>query len=97
MSAPSSDSAGIRQVIRTLKADKWELDSVWDGEESIPVTTETAAVDGVMAVDMAHIYFKRDGEQGWVYFVLGNEPDEVVNDYTTNLDPALTTLTNSWY
>lgn len=112
MSAPTTDRGGIQQVIRALKNAGWEIDSAWDGEESLENPTETAAIDWVMAVDSGHIYFRRDmsvtgpngepdnpateTETGWVFFVLGNAPDEVVNDYTTNLT-AVDTLTRSWW
>jgi hypothetical protein len=104
MSAPTSDSAGIRQTIRALKADGWELDFVFDGEEDIPVSNEREAIDAITAVDDAFLNVKRMSERypervndtGWVRFVLGNEPDEVVCDYTTNLE-CVDTLTRGWY
>lgn len=105
MPAPKDDTAGIRQVIRALKANGWEIDSAWDGEESLENPNETDAIDWVMACDQGHIYFKqmsekypdRVNETGWVFFVLGNDPDEVVCDYTTNLDPTVEDLTRSWW
>jgi len=96
MSAPTSDEAGIRQVIRALKADGWELDFVFDGEEEIPVTGEREAIDAITAVDDAYLNVKRTSETGWVYFVLGNEPYEVVCNHTTNLK-TVSTLTSSWW
>lgn len=99
MAAPTSDRGGIQQVIRALKADAWELDFVFDGEEDIPVKNETEALEAIMAVDDAFLNVKRtDGrfDNGWVRFVLGNDPDEVVCDYTTNLK-AVDVLTHSWY
>jgi hypothetical protein len=98
MAAPTSDKAGIRQTIRALRNGGWELDSVWDGEESIPVTNESEAINAIMALDMAHLYFKHDeSEYGFVYFVLGNEPDEVINDYTVNLSSVIEPMTDVWY
>ena len=96
MSAPTSDRGGMQQVIRAMRADGWEIDSAWDGEESLESPNETAAIDWVMACDQGHIYFRKGDETGWVFFVLGNEPEEVVNDYTVNLT-AVDALTSSWY
>lgn len=102
MSAPTSDKAGIRQVIHALKAGGWELDFVHDGEEDQIVSTETEAVAAIVAVDDAFLNVKKreaNGvvyEIGWVRFVMGNDPDEVVCDYTTNLT-EVGTLTHGWY
>lgn len=96
MPVPTSDKAGIRQVIRALKADGWELDCVYDGgDEDNPVTGEQEAIDAIDAVDDAYLNVKKGEDTGWVRFVLGNEPDEVVCDYTTNLT-AVDALINEW-
>lgn len=97
MTAPQSDSAAIRQTIRALKAGGYELDSVWDGEESTPVATETEAVAIITGLDQAHLYVYEGGvDAGYVFFVLGNDPEEVICDYTTNLT-VIDTLTDGWW
>lgn len=97
MSAPTTDRGGIQQVIRTLKAAGYELDSVWDGEESTPVSTEHEALEVIMNLDQATLYVNVLGVTvGHVFFVLGNDPDEVVCDYTVNLT-EVDTLISSWY
>jgi hypothetical protein len=96
VSAPSSDKAGIRQTIRALRAAGWELDYVWDREETIDVRTEGAAVDAVMAVDEAFLNVRRQNETGYVFFVLGNDPEEVICDHTINLSDVLDPLTDAW-
>lgn len=97
MSTPTTDRGGIQQTIRALVADGWQLDRVYDGgDEDQPVTTEPAAIEAITAVDDAYLHVKRGDETGWVRFVLGNAPDEVVSDYTTNLE-AVDTLTRSWF
>jgi hypothetical protein len=97
MAAPVSDKAGIRQAIRALKADGWELAFVNDGDyEDVAVSTETEAIDAITAVDDASLHVTKGTDTGWVRFVMGNEPDEVVCDYTTNLT-AIDTLTDGWY
>lgn len=102
MTAPSSDRAGVRQTIRAAARAGWKLDSVWDGEESLEKPNETEAVKAVMDLDQAHIYFTHangEGEplMGWVFFVLGNDPEEVINDYTTNLEGFIEPLTDGWF
>lgn len=98
MTAPSSDKAAIRQTIRALKAAGWTLDRVYGGEdEDQPVTTETEAIDAVTAVDDAHLHVKRGAETGWVRFVMGNDPDEVICDRTLTLSDVLDPLTDGWF
>jgi hypothetical protein len=96
VSAPSSDRAGIRQAIRAVRAAGWELSSVWDGEEVLAVRTEDEAIEAVTAVDSATLNLTRDSDAGSILFVLGNDPEEVVCNYTTNLDPWIDRLIDSW-
>lgn len=99
MGAPSSDTAGMRQVIRALKAAGHTLDYVFDGEEYVPVNGEQEALDAINAVDQAWLYVTLpDGVvKGWIFFVLGNEPEEVICDHTVNLSPVLDPLTKTWW
>lgn len=97
MSAPTSDRGGIQQTIRALKAGGWELDYVNWGNDDVPVSNEAQAVKEIMSVDMAWLYVKKGDETGWVFFVLGNDPREVINDSTVNLLEAIDPMTNEWY
>jgi len=100
MSTPSSDTAAIRQIIRALRAKGYVLIAVWDGEERVPVTTETEAIEAITAVDDATLTVAEGtptGPKGWVLFVMGNDPEEVAADYTINLSHVLDPLTESWW
>lgn len=99
---PKTDEAGIRQAIRALRKDGWGLDWVYDGGEYVPVSTESEAIDAITAVDDAVLQVRRHAtdlgsgyESGWVRFVLGNDPDEVICDYTVNLT-VLDDLIDKW-
>lgn len=97
MTAPSSDTAAIRQIIRALKAADHTLLAVDDGEETIKVSAEQEALDAITAVDCAFLHVTLpDADRGYVFFVLGNDPEEVAADYTINLEPVLDPLTRSW-
>ena len=103
MSAPESDSAAIRQIIRALRKAGWELAYVDDREEQTKVKTEQEAIDAITAVDEAFLHLNRrkigdlGPERGYVFFVLGNAPEEVACDYTVNLSDAIDPLTDSWF
>lgn len=99
MGSPTTDRGGIQQTIRALTAAGWNLTSVYDGEEDMTVTKEGEALDNIMAVDQAWLYVTEagTGRQAWVFFVLGNSPEEVVSDYTLNLEDVLDPLTKSWW
>lgn len=102
MAAPSTDKAAIRQVIRALKAGGWSLTGVDDGGDYVTIgnDSETEAIEAIMAVDEATLAVHRNVEGGrasaWVWFVMGNEPFEVVADHSTDLSPILDALAESW-
>lgn len=103
MGAPTTDRGGIEQTIRALRAAGWELDYVDDREEKYLVTTEPEAIQHVMGVDEAFLHFKKreaNGvvyDVGYVFFVLGNDPEEVICDHTVNLSDVLDPMTRSWW
>lgn len=103
MSAPSSDSAGIRQVVRALrKAGYRPYKVLYSPDEGVNVVgkTESEIVEAIMAVDDANlfVYEGHVGQTGgWVRFVMGNDPEEVVCDYTIGLSHVLNPLTEGWW
>lgn len=83
---PSSDKAGIRHTIRVLTADGWTLTEVQSpGDDPEPVKGEADALALITDLDDAFLVVERGDEVGWVRFVQGNDPIEVVCDYTVNL------------
>ena len=102
MTAPSSDRAGIRQIIRALRDKGYSLVEVWDGEETVKVRTESEAIDAVMAVDDATLFFRTpDGRYNpWVRFVLGNDPEEVVCDHVVDcgdFEQIIDSVCDAWW
>lgn len=93
---PTTERGAVQQVIRAVRDSGWEMTFVYDGGEDVPVRTEPEAIEAIFAVDDAFLNFEKDGETGWVRFVLGNSPEEVAADWTTNLD-AVETLTSRWW
>lgn len=98
MSTPTTDRGALQQVIRALLAAGVTLDRVYDGEEDIPVKNETEALDAIFAVDLAWLHVNlADGSTGYLFAVLGNSPEEVVADYTLNLDSVIDPVTSGWW
>lgn len=98
MATPSTDSAAIEATIHALLADGWELVAVKDGDDgNVAVTYRAQARRAITAVDMAHLYVRKGDETGWVFFVLGNDPEEVINNHTINLSEPLGRLMDSWF
>lgn len=101
MGAPSSDRAGIRQVIRALKAADHTITGGHNGEERFKcsnATSEDDVIAELMACDSSTLYVRLpDGSTSHVFFVLGNDPEEVVCDHGVSLSPVLDPLTQSWW
>lgn len=95
---PSNDREAITLILEGLQADGWVLTRVNDSEESYRLGNNiTRAVGHVTDVDFAHVFMERGEETGWVWFVLGNDPEEVAADYSTNLDPTLSNIVDPWW
>jgi len=111
MTAPSSDSAAIRQTIRALKAAGVQLLEVQDGEEDVNVetATEQEVIDAITAVDDAFLIVRLPAPKAagvtqvgsprtsHIRFVMGNDPEEVICDHGVSLSPILDPLTEGWW
>lgn len=106
---PSNDREAITLILNGLAEKGWITymvqDDTWnpDPEENTRVNTVAEAVDVVMGVDEAFVYLTRDldtvneGPDAYIYFVLGNEPEEVAADMTTNLSPDIDPIIDPWW
>lgn len=100
MSAPTSDTAAIRQTIRALRAADHVILAVDNGADTVKyavgaseddlIAEATATDEAIMAVRLP------SGAESFVYFVLGNDPEEVICDHGVSLSPVLDPLTDSW-
>jgi hypothetical protein len=102
MTAPSSDKAGVRQVIRALRKADHVITAVEDGAREVhkfaPDASEDAIIAEVTSCDDGYLLVTLpDGTESFVYFVYGNDPGEVVCDHGVNLSPVLDPLTESWW
>lgn len=101
---PSNDKEAITLILKGLAAKgrtvTHVIDDTWDKENKTPVSSIDEAVGLITGVDEAFALFGVDDEgyaDAYIYFVLGNDPEEVACDYTTNLDPDLSNITRPWW
>lgn len=76
----------IRHLIRTMKANNWNLLWVHNGEEKIQLSTETEALDHVFSVDESTIAFQKIANDSKItrsaYIVLGNDGWDCIADHS---------------
>ena len=71
------------------------LDNGGDELEVKPTGNTDVILAAMFEVDDEHLYVypagkvKDEDSIGWVYFVYGNDGWDVINDYTTNLEPIM--------
>lgn len=101
MGAPSSDKAAIRQTIRALRKADHVIYGGHDGEEEVsyaPDASEDAIIADMTACDSSTLWVRLpDGSESFVFFVLGNDPEEVICDHGVSLSPVLDPLTEGWW
>lgn len=97
MNTPKNDREAVSAILNGMESAGWTVDSVDDGEQHFSVSSTKRAIDAVMDVDMAHVFLSKGDVSGWVWFVLGNDPEEVAANSTVNLDPDLSSITGPWW
>lgn len=84
--------AAEKKIVRSLANEMLAFGykvSVWDGEAEIPCATAEGVEKEVFGVDESDIKFRReDGKRGWVRIVLGNGPEDLISDYSDNVETA---------
>lgn len=98
MSAPSSDRAGVKKTYRALTEAGYSI-VVVDGEgEEFHNLNKVEATNEVMSCDDGYFVAYKDGERvGFVWFVYGNDPAEVISDHSVSLSHVLDPLTAEWW
>lgn len=98
---PSNDREAISLIIdgliekgltiRTAR-DGENDDMKWNGNKKEFLDHLMSCDEGVMFVGLP------DGERkGYVYFVFGNDPEEVASDFTVNLEEYLNPIIDPWW
>jgi hypothetical protein len=84
----------VKQCIEELLSHGYTL-SVNDGEKTTLAwcISRDTVFEAMDTTEEDYLYVHRPDEieiMGWVRFIYGNAPEEVINDYSTNLEPFLT-------
>jgi hypothetical protein len=89
-------SIPVRDFFRTAKKHGLEPIAVNNGDGWVSTSTLALAAAEITATDESHVRLTHtDGSRVTAYIVLGNEPAELVADYT--IHPALDAATDEHY
>lgn len=103
---PSNDREAIRLILTGLVAKGHKIvgfiDDTWNRDDKTYTADPNEAADAMNNVDEGFVLLctkdsEGTGDNAWIYFVLGNDPEEVACNYTTNLDPDLSSITDPWW
>lgn len=100
--APRDDKDGVEQTYDALVAAGYDVGVIDGAGEEFFGLDRDAAIAEVMSCDDGYFLVMPKGVTGsenrfgWVYFAFGNSPEEVINDYTTNLDHVIDPLSKRW-
>lgn len=85
-----------KRIIRDMLKAGYSI-SVNDGEETTLLKSKNlkAIIEAMFTTDEDYLLITKQGFKGWVRFIYGNDGWDVVNDYTTNLEPIMAPI-NEW-
>jgi hypothetical protein len=83
----------VRATIEEAEKQGWTLYRVSNGEEVVTPKSHEEALEAAFACDEAHLHFgTTDGQEAWVFIVLGNDGWDVICDYTLSLNAVIDAL-----
>jgi hypothetical protein len=102
---PSTDREAITLILEGLEAKGCKVtqvaDDTWNPDELTTVNSVSEAVDLVTGVDEAVVYLDlpegAERDQTFAFFVLGNDPEEVLNDHGVSLSPYVDPIVEPWW
>jgi hypothetical protein len=86
----------VNSLLNTLQKDGYTIVAASDGEEWTKFTQNTklsvrrAAVDILTCSDIGYVNVEKGGKNFSMFIVLGNEPEELVANYTSNEELEIT-------
>lgn len=96
---PSSDREAMSLIIDGLIARGVTPTVSRDGEnEDLDYTDKDSALDWLTSCDESVLFVDLpDGGSSHIYFVLGNDPEEVVSDHGVSLSPYIDPIVSPWW
>ena len=102
---PSNDREAITLILDGLTEKGCKVtqvaDDTWNPDDLTDVSTVAEAVDLVCGVDEAVVYLDLpegdENKSSFIYFVLGNDPEEVACDHGVNLSRYIDPIVNPWW
>jgi hypothetical protein len=80
----------VNSLLNTLQKDGYTIVAASDGVEwtkfvqTTKLSVRRAATDILTSGDIGYVNVEKDGKNFSMFIVLGNEPEELVADYTSN-------------
>lgn len=96
---PRDERSAVRQVLIALGKAGWSATGLEysDGEFCDADVRDRGDLESeIFAVDNVFMHVKRGDETAWLYFVFGNDPEEVVCNSSLNVDQDLQDLYRKW-
>lgn len=96
---PSNDREAISLIIDGLIERGCKPTASRDGDsEDLPYTDKKSALDWLTSCDESILFVKTpEGTHSHIYFVLGNDPEEVASDYGMSLSTYIEPITDPWW
>jgi hypothetical protein len=103
---PSNDREAITLILEGLTKVGCKItgvcDDTYNPNDLTECTDVAKAVDLVCAVDEASVFMdlppnEEGHKESWIFFVLGNEPEEVACDHGVNLSPYINPIVQPWW
>jgi hypothetical protein len=96
---PSTDREAISLIIDGLIERGCVITNSRDGEgEDLSYTDKESALDWLTSCDESVMHIDLpNGQDSWVFFVLGNEPIEVACDHHINLSEFIDPIIDPWW
>lgn len=99
---PSNDREAMSLIIDGLIERGCKPTLSRDGEnEDLPFTDKESALDWLTSCDESVLFVDlpegAESESTFIYFVLGNDPEEVVCDCGVSLSPYIDPIVNPWW